>query len=226
MLGSPTEQTPVFAAVGDFLGSDLASLSMRGPSSASPATAAAATSASFSPVYGDASPDSITPGGQRRVRSSSNACLTLAFAMVRRSAQLILLLLYLDRRGRPNTDPRQTKVGPKRRFLLSAVAPSTSTRHPREARPISWAPRGGLASGGEMSPDAEATIHRASCTLGNQVVRASDGSPVRQERRPTRRHVRRFRRSGNDGRKWPRTTESFPFLLFPTLQMPAATRPI
>jgi len=28
-----------------------------------------------------------------------------------------------------------------------------------------------------MSPDAEATFHRASCTLGNQVVAASDGPP-------------------------------------------------
>jgi DNA mismatch endonuclease, patch repair protein len=42
-----------------------------------------------------------------------------------------------------------------------------------------------------MSPDAEATFHRASCTLGNQVVRSSDGiahvavngkaTPVRNE---------------------------------------------
>src|SRR6476619_171175 len=74
--------------------------------------------------------------------------------------------------GRPRSDR-------KRRFLLAAVAPSTGTRHPREARPINWAQRGGLASGGEMSSDAEATFHRASCTLGNQVVRASDGSPFR-----------------------------------------------
>jgi hypothetical protein len=37
-----------------------------------------------------------------------------------------------------------------------------------------------------MSPDAEATFHRASCTLGNQVVRALDGAPFRQERHPTR----------------------------------------
>jgi hypothetical protein len=36
-----------------------------------------------------------------------------------------------------------------------------------------------------MSPDAEATFHRASCTLGNQVVVASDGTPFLQERRPT-----------------------------------------
>jgi hypothetical protein len=42
----------------------------------------------------------------------------------------------------------------------------------------------GLRQGGEMSPDAEATFHRASCTLGNQVVGASDGPPFRQERRP------------------------------------------
>jgi hypothetical protein len=44
----------------------------------------------------------------------------------------------------------------------------------------------GLRQSGEMSPDAEATFHRASCTPGNQVVRASDGSPFRQECRPTR----------------------------------------
>jgi hypothetical protein len=88
----------------------------------------------------------------------------------------ILLLLYLNRRrlkarihGRPRSDR-------KRRFLLSAVAPSTIARHPREARPINWAQRGGLASGGELS-NAEATFHRALCTLGNQVVDASDGPP-------------------------------------------------
>jgi hypothetical protein len=65
-------------------------------------------------------------------------------------AQLILLL-YLDKRGRPKVRihgrPRSDR---KRSFLLSAVAPSTSTRHPREARPINWAQRGGLASGGEI----------------------------------------------------------------------------
>jgi hypothetical protein len=89
---------------------------------------------------------------------------------VERSARLILLL-YLDKRGRPkvriHSRPRSDR---KKRFLLSAVAPSMSTRHPRKARPINWAQRGGLASGREMSPDAEATFHRASCTLGNQVL--------------------------------------------------------
>jgi hypothetical protein len=80
---------------------------------------------------------------------------------VERSAQLVLVLLYLDRRrlkvrihGRPRSDR-------KKRFLLSAVAPSTSARHPREAKPINWAQRGGLASGGKFSPDAEATFHCA-----------------------------------------------------------------
>jgi hypothetical protein len=96
-------------------------------------------------------------------------------------------VLYLDRRGRLKVRihgrPRSDR---KRSFLLSAVAPSTSTRHPREARPINWAQRGGLASGGESSPDAEATFHCASCTLGNPVVAASDGPPFRQESRPTR----------------------------------------
>src|SRR5271166_4094729 len=98
---------------------------------------------------------------------------------------MVLLLLYLGRRrlnvrihGRPRSDR-------KKRFLLSAVAPSTSTRHPRKARPINWAQRGGLASGREMPPDAEATFHRAIMQLGNQVVAASDGVPFRQERRPT-----------------------------------------
>jgi hypothetical protein len=96
-------------------------------------------------------------------------------------------VLYLDRRsrlkvrihGRPRSDRKKS-------FLLSAVAPSTSTRHPRKARPINWAQRGGFASGGKCSPDAEATYLRASCTPGNQVARASDGPPFRQERRPTR----------------------------------------
>ena len=68
---------------------------------------------------------------------------------------------YLDRRklkerihGRPRSDR-------KKRFLLSAVASSTITRHPREAKPINLAQRGWLASGGKLSPDAEATFHRA-----------------------------------------------------------------
>src|SRR5271170_7321624 len=81
------------------------------------------------------------------------------------SAHLILLL-YLDKRGRPRIRihgrPRSNR---KKRFLLSAVALSTSTRHPRKARPTNWAQRGGLASGSEMSSDAEATFTAPSCSL-------------------------------------------------------------
>ena len=83
---------------------------------------------------------------------------------VERSAQLILLL-YLDKRGRPKARihgrPRSDR---KKRFLLSAVAPSTSSRHPRKARPINWAQRGGLASGrGKclLTPRPHFTAHHA-----------------------------------------------------------------
>jgi hypothetical protein len=103
------------------------------------------------------------------------------------NARPIYLLLYLDRRrlkewihGRPRSDR-------KKRFLLSAVAPGISCRYPRKARPINWAQRGGLASGGKLSlltPRPHFTA--PSWTLGNQVVGASDGAPFCQERRPTR----------------------------------------
>jgi hypothetical protein len=112
------------------------------------------------------------------------------------NARPIYLLLYLDRRrlkerihGRPRSDR-------KKRFLLSAVAPSTSSRHPRKARPINWAQRGGLASGGKLSlltPRPHFTA--SSRTLGHQVVGASDGAPFCRERRPTR--VRRTPAAGS-----------------------------
>src|SRR6476661_3941291 len=100
-----------------------------------------------------------------------------------RSAQLILLL-YLDKRRRPEVRihgrPRSDR---KRSFLLSAVAPSTSTRHPREARPINW--RGGLASGqgNLLTPRPHFTAHHA-----RLVTRCSCFGRLsfRQERRPTR----------------------------------------
>ena len=82
--------------------------------------------------------------------------------------------------GRPRSDR-------KRRFLLSAVAFSTSTRHPREAKPIHWAQRGGLAcrpGNCVLTPRPHFTA--PSCTLGNREVCASDGAAFRQERRPTR----------------------------------------
>ena len=74
-------------------------------------------------------------------------------------------MLYLDKRGRPKVRihgrPRSDR---KRSFLLSAVAPSTSTRYPREARPINWAQRGGLASGRgnvSLTPRPHFTAHHA-----------------------------------------------------------------
>src|SRR3984893_5993697 len=121
----------------------------------------------------------------------ASICSSMSFARTgigdgRRDARRTLdptPVVYLDRRrlkkrihGRPRSDR-------KKRFLLSAVGPSTITRHPREAKPINWAQRGGLASGGKLSPDAEATFHRAISTLGNQVVVASDGAPFSQESR-------------------------------------------
>src|SRR5271154_1082381 len=93
---------------------------------------------------------------------------------VERSDQPILLL-YLDKRGRPKVRihgrPRSDR---KKRFLLSAVAPSTSTRHPREARPINWAQRGGLAcrpGNCVLTPRPHFTA--PPCTLGNREVCAS-----------------------------------------------------
>ena len=96
-----------------------------------------------SPMSGDIGVDAVDPNQRGREQES----VMVGEMPVERSAQLILLL-YLDKRGRPKARihgrPRSDR---KRRFLLSAVAPSTSTRHPREARPINWAQRGGLASG-------------------------------------------------------------------------------
>jgi hypothetical protein len=99
------------------------------------------------------------PRGDQHVRAPE---LVMVGEMpVERSAHLILLL-YLGKRGRPKVRihgrPRSDR---KKRFLLSAVAPSTVTRHPRKAKPINWAQRGGLASGGKLPSDAEATFHRA-----------------------------------------------------------------
>lgn len=132
--------------------------------------------------------------GARRasIRSSmfrlrAQALVMVGAMPVERSAQLVLRLLCLYRRrlrlrihGRPRSDR-------KKRFLLSAVAPSTITRHPREAKPINWAQRGGLASGSGncvLTPRPHFTA--PSSTLANQVVGASDGASFRQERRPTR----------------------------------------
>ena len=113
-----------------------------------------------SPMSGDIGVDAVDPA--QRVREQE--LVTVGELPVERSAQLILLL-YLDKRGRPKVRihgrPRSDR---KRRFLLSAVAPSTSTRHPRKARPINWAQRGGLASGRgnvSLTPRPHFTAHHA-----------------------------------------------------------------
>jgi hypothetical protein len=111
-------------------------------------------------MSGDIGVDAVDPAEHVRAQE-----LVMVGEMpVERSAQLILLL-YLDKRGRPKVRihgrPRSDR---KRRFLLSAVAPSTSTRHPREARPINWAQRGGLASGRGrclLTPRPHFTAHHA-----------------------------------------------------------------
>jgi hypothetical protein len=108
-------------------------------------------------------------GGQTRLdRLVDVGCAQQELVMVgempvERSTQL--LLLCLDRRrlkvrihGRPRSDR-------KKRFLLSAVAPSTITRHPRKARPINWAQCGGLASGGNSLLTPRPHFTALSCSL-------------------------------------------------------------
>jgi hypothetical protein len=65
-----------------------------------------------SPMSGDIGVDAVDPA--QRVREQES--VMVGEMPVERSAQLILLL-YLDRRGRPKgTDPRQTKVGPEEKI--------------------------------------------------------------------------------------------------------------
>jgi hypothetical protein len=106
---------------------------------------------------------------------------------VERSAQLILLLLAWTGgvglrygstadQGRTGREDSSSPLWCPARALGTHAKQGPSTGHSAV----------GLRQAGKMSPDAEATFHRASCTLGNQVVVASDGTPFRQERRPTR----------------------------------------
>ena len=115
----------------------------------STSTGKGATHASIcSPMSGDNGVDASDPAQRGRVQE----LVTVGEMPVERSGPthftVALSVLYLDRRGRLKVRihgrPRSDR---KRSFLLSAVAPSTSTRHPRKARPINWAQRGGLASG-------------------------------------------------------------------------------
>ena len=103
---------------------------------------------------------------------------------VERSAQLILLL-YLDKRGRPGTRSRQTKVGPEEKIPPLGCGAQHERSAPAEAKPINWARAVGFRRRREtlyLTPRPHFTA--PSCTLGDQ-MRASDGPPFRQERRPT-----------------------------------------
>jgi hypothetical protein len=65
-----------------------------------------------SPMSGYIGVDAVDPA--QRVREQES--VMVGEMPIERSAQLILLL-YLDRRGRPKgTDPRQTKVGPEEKI--------------------------------------------------------------------------------------------------------------
>jgi hypothetical protein len=109
---------------------------------------------------------------------------------VERSAQLILLLLYLCFTWINGVDSRYGSTADQGRTGREV----SSSRLWRPARALgTHAKRGpstghsavGLRHAGKclLTPRP---LTAPSCTPGNQVVRASDGSPFRQERRPTR----------------------------------------
>ena len=95
---------------------------------------------------------------------------------VERSAQLILLLLYLcftwiggvdSRYGSTADQGRTGRKDSSSRLWRPARAPGT---HAKQSPSTGHSAVGLRQAGKEVSPDAEATFHRASCTLGNQVV--------------------------------------------------------
>src|ERR1700682_5072804 len=135
-----------------------------------------------SSMSGDIGVDAVDPAGHVREQE----LVIVGEIPLERSAQLILLLLTwtgaVDSRygstadqGRTGREDSSSRLWRPARALGTHAKQGPSTGHSAV----------GLRQRG-MSPDAEATFHRASCTLGNQVVRASDGPPFRQERRPTR----------------------------------------
>jgi hypothetical protein len=64
-------------------------------------------------MSGDIGVDAVDPAEPVREQE----LVTVREIPVERSAQLVLRLLYLDRRGRrKGTDPRQTKVGPEKKI--------------------------------------------------------------------------------------------------------------
>ena len=136
-----------------------------------------------SPMSGDIGVDAVDPA--QHVREQE---LVMVGEMpVERSAQLIYCCFTwiggVDLRygstadqGRTGREVSSSRLWRPARALGTHAKQGPSTGHSAV----------GLRQAGKMSPDAEATFHRASCTLGNQVVATSDGPPFRQESRPTR----------------------------------------
>jgi hypothetical protein len=183
VLGSPTEQTPVFAAV------------MRGPSSASPQLPPRPRAPSSSPVYGDASPDSITPGGLRRVRSSSNACLGVRGAArtpsrpdglnrPRSSSRLASPAMW--RRLRPVAPARERSLSMRWKPTRLAVSESRPTARAARRRSEQATPR--------RTKRPESKRERSS-SFGGQF-----GDVFQVQAHPHRRRVQRCR--------WPRSGRS------------------
>jgi len=113
-----------------------------------------------SSMLGDIGVDAVDPAQHGRTGRGDGRCdarLTLGPTHLTALPGSAGRRLKVRIHGRPRSDR-------KRRFLLSAVAPSTSTRHPREARPINWAQRGGPASGRgnvSLTPRPHFTAHHA-----------------------------------------------------------------
>ena len=82
----------------------------------------------------------------------------------------LILLLYLDKRGRPKVRIHGRPRSDRREDSSSRLwRPARALGTHAKRGPSTGHSAVGLRQGGEISPDAEATFHRASCTLGNQV---------------------------------------------------------
>ena len=123
-----------------------------------------------SPMSGDNGVDAGDPAEHVREQE----LVMVGELPVERSAQLILLLLYLCftwiggvglRYGSTADQGRTGRKDSSSRLWRPAPAPGTHAKR----GPSTGHSAVGLRQGGEMSPDAEATFHCASCTLGNQV---------------------------------------------------------
>ncbi len=136
-----------------------------------------------SPMSGDIGVDAGDPAQLRREQES----VMVGEMPVERSAQLILLLYLVRRRvdlrygstadqGRTGREDSSSRLWRPARALGTHAKRGPSTGHSAV----------GLRQDGKCLLTPRPHFTAPSCTLGNQVVRASDGPPFRQERRPTR----------------------------------------